>query len=95
MRRVLRLLALNCGAEIVTVNIVGHASPNTFAFKTSAPIKATGFQDGTWGLGVVEQSGDRPGCGKPVSPERRREIHEALDGVLGGNPEVGAYNQTF
>lgn len=31
----------------------------------------------------------------PVSPERRREVFEALDAVLRRKPEVGAYNQTF
>ncbi|MBZ9892208.1 phosphomannomutase/phosphoglucomutase [Mesorhizobium sp. BR1-1-3] len=54
-------------------------------------------QDGTWGL--VRASSNKPEIvvvvESPVSPERRREMFEALDGVLRRNPEVGAYNQTF
>ena len=44
---------------------------------------------------VVKQAGDGGGGGKPLSPERRREMFEAVDAVLRRNPEVGAYNQTF
>jgi phosphomannomutase / phosphoglucomutase len=54
-------------------------------------------QDGTWGL--VRASSNKPEIvvvvESPVSPERRREMFEALDAVLRRNPEVGAYNQTF
>ncbi|MER8752162.1 phosphomannomutase/phosphoglucomutase [Mesorhizobium sp. M1050] len=54
-------------------------------------------QDGTWGL--VRASSNKPELvvvvESPVSPERRREMFEALDAVLRRNPEVGAYNQTF
>ena len=31
----------------------------------------------------------------PVSPERRRQMFEAVDTVLRRSPEVGDYNQTF
>jgi len=31
----------------------------------------------------------------PVSPERRRQMFDAIDAVLRRNKEVGAYNQTF
>ncbi|MET3522346.1 phosphomannomutase/phosphoglucomutase [Mesorhizobium abyssinicae] len=54
-------------------------------------------RDGTWGL--VRASSNKPEIvvvvESPVSPERRREMFEALDAVLRRNPEVGAYNQTF
>jgi phosphomannomutase/phosphoglucomutase len=54
-------------------------------------------QDGTWGL--VRASSNKPEIvvvvESPMSPERRREMFEALDAVLRRNPEVGAYNQTF
>jgi phosphomannomutase/phosphoglucomutase len=54
-------------------------------------------QDGTWGL--VRASSNKPEIvvvvESPVSPERRREMFEAIDAVLRRNPEVGAYNQTF
>jgi phosphomannomutase/phosphoglucomutase len=54
-------------------------------------------QDGTWGL--VRASSNKPEIvvvvESPVSPERRREMFEALDAVLRRNPEVGVYNQTF
>jgi phosphomannomutase/phosphoglucomutase len=54
-------------------------------------------EDGTWGL--VRASSNKPEIvvvvESPVSPERRREMFEAVDAVLRRNPEVGAYNQTF
>ena len=54
-------------------------------------------EDGTWGL--VRASSNKPEMvvvvESPVSPERRREMFEAVDAVLRRNPEVGAYNQTF
>jgi phosphomannomutase/phosphoglucomutase len=54
-------------------------------------------RDGTWGL--VRASSNKPELvvvvESPVSPERRREMFEALDAVLRRNPEVGPYNQTF
>jgi len=54
-------------------------------------------EDGTWGL--VRASSNKPELvvvvESPVSPERRREMFEGIDGVLRRNPEVGAYNQTF
>jgi phosphomannomutase/phosphoglucomutase len=54
-------------------------------------------EDGTWGL--VRASSNKPEIvvvvESPVSPERRREMFEAIDAVLRRNPEVGAYNQTF
>jgi phosphomannomutase/phosphoglucomutase len=54
-------------------------------------------EDGTWGL--VRASSNKPELvvvvESPVSPERRREMFEAVDAVLRRNPEVGAYNQTF
>jgi len=53
--------------------------------------------DGTWGL--VRASSNKPELvvvvESPVSPERRREMFEAVDAVLRKNPEVGPYNQTF
>jgi phosphomannomutase/phosphoglucomutase len=53
--------------------------------------------DGTWGL--VRASSNKPELvvvvESPVSAQRRRDMFEALDGVLRKNPEVGAYNQTF
>ena len=53
--------------------------------------------DGTWGL--VRASSNKPELvvvvESPVSPERRREMFEAVDAVLRRNPEVGPYNQTF
>ncbi|QDC01634.1 phosphomannomutase/phosphoglucomutase [Mesorhizobium sp. 8] len=67
-------------ADLVTVNGVRVTTP-----------------DGTWGL--VRASSNKPEIvvvvESPVSPERRREVFEALDAVLRRNPEVGAYNQTF
>jgi len=54
-------------------------------------------EDGTWGL--VRASSNKPELvvvvESPVSPERRREMFDGIDGVLRRNPEVGAYNQTF
>lgn len=54
-------------------------------------------EDGTWGL--VRASSNKPELvvvvESPVSPERRREMFEAVDAVLRHNPEVGAYNQRF
>ena len=54
-------------------------------------------EDGTWGL--VRASSNKPELvvvvESPVSPERRRQMFEALDTVLRRSPEVGAYNQTF
>lgn len=54
-------------------------------------------EDGTWGL--VRASSNKPELvvvvESPVSPERRRQMFEALDTVLRCSPEVGAYNQTF
>ncbi|MER9651706.1 phosphomannomutase/phosphoglucomutase [Mesorhizobium sp. M0199] len=54
-------------------------------------------QDGTWGL--VRASSNKAEIvvvvESPVSPERRREMFEAVDAVLRRNPEVGAYNRTF
>ncbi|NGO52913.1 phosphomannomutase/phosphoglucomutase [Allomesorhizobium camelthorni] len=54
-------------------------------------------EDGTWGL--VRASSNKPEIvvvvESPVSPERRREMFEAVDAVLRRNPEVGAYNQSF
>lgn len=54
-------------------------------------------EDGTWGL--VRASSNKPELvvvvESPVSPERRREMFEAVDKLLRRNPEVGAYNQTF
>ncbi|MER8423341.1 phosphomannomutase/phosphoglucomutase [Mesorhizobium sp. M1403] len=54
-------------------------------------------QAGTWGL--VRASSNKAEIvlvvESPVSPERRREMFEAVDAVLRRNPEVGAYNQTF
>lgn len=54
-------------------------------------------EDGTWGL--VRASSNKPELvvviESPVSSERRREMFEAVDGVLRRNREVGAYNQTF
>ena len=54
-------------------------------------------EDGTWGL--VRASSNKPELvvvvESPVSSERRREMFDAVDAVLRGNPEVGAYNQTF
>ena len=54
-------------------------------------------EDGTWGL--VRASSNKPELvvvvESPVSSERRRQMFEAVDGVLRRNPEVGAYNQTF
>jgi len=54
-------------------------------------------EDGTWGL--VRASSNKPELvvvvESPVSSERRREIFDALNGILAGIPEVGAYNQTF
>jgi phosphomannomutase / phosphoglucomutase len=53
--------------------------------------------DGTWGL--VRASSNKPELvvvvESPVSPERRRQMFEAVDAVLRRNPEVGPYNQTF
>jgi phosphomannomutase/phosphoglucomutase len=54
-------------------------------------------EDGTWGL--VRASSNKPELvvvvESPVSPERRREMFDAVDAILRRNPEVGAYNQTF
>lgn len=54
-------------------------------------------QAGTWRL--VRASSNKAEIvvvvESPVSPERRREMFEAVDAVLRRNPEVGAYNQTF
>jgi phosphomannomutase/phosphoglucomutase len=54
-------------------------------------------EDGTWGL--VRASSNKPELvvvvESPVSPERRRQMFEAIDTLLRRNPEVGAYNQTF
>ena len=54
-------------------------------------------EDGTWGL--VRASSNKPELvvvvESPVSPERRRQMFDALDAVLRRNKEVGAYNQTF
>ncbi len=59
-------------------------------------VRVTG-EDGTWGL--VRASSNKPELvvvvESPVSAQRRREMFEALDGVLRRNPEVGPYNQTF
>ena len=59
-------------------------------------VRATA-EDGTWGL--VRASSNKPELvvvvESPVSSERRRDMFEALDGVLRRNPEVGPYNQTF
>ena len=53
--------------------------------------------DGTWGL--VRASSNKPELvvvvESPVSEERMREMFQGVDGVLRGNPEVGAYNQTI
>ncbi|WP_202303175.1 hypothetical protein [Mesorhizobium sp. 131-2-1] len=47
-------------------------------------------------LNVVGQARPNTFASKPVlSPERRREMLEALDAVPRPNPEVGAYNRTF
>ena len=54
-------------------------------------------EDGTWGL--VRASSNKPELvvvvESPVSPERRRQMFDAIDAVLRRNKEVGAYNQTF
>jgi len=54
-------------------------------------------EDGTWGL--VRASSNKPELvvvvESPVSPERRRQMFDAIDAVLRRNEEVGAYNQTF
>ena len=60
-------------------------------------IAATFAEDGTWGL--VRASSNKPELvvvvESPVSPERRRQMFEAVDTVLRRSPEVGDYNQTF
>jgi phosphomannomutase / phosphoglucomutase len=67
-------------AEVVTVNGVRVVAP-----------------DGSWGL--VRASSNKPEIvvvvESPVSPERRRQMFEAVDGLLRAQPGVGPYNQTF
>ena len=54
-------------------------------------------EDGTWGL--VRASSNKPELvvvvESPVSKARLKEMFAAMDGVLKGFPEVGAYNQTL
>jgi phosphomannomutase / phosphoglucomutase len=54
-------------------------------------------EDGTWGL--VRASSNKPELvvvvESPVSEARMREMFQAVDTVLRGHPEVGAYNQTI
>jgi phosphomannomutase/phosphoglucomutase len=54
-------------------------------------------EDGTWGL--VRASSNKPELvvvvESPVSKARLKEMFAAVDGVLKGFPEVGAYNQTL
>jgi phosphomannomutase/phosphoglucomutase len=51
--------------------------------------------DGSWGL--VRASSNKPELvvvvESPVSGQRMRDMFEAMDQVLQGYPEVGAYNQ--
>lgn len=53
--------------------------------------------DGTWGL--IRASSNKPELvvvvESPVSEERMKEMFNALDLILRGFPEVGAYNQTL
>jgi phosphomannomutase / phosphoglucomutase len=53
--------------------------------------------DGTWGL--VRASSNKPELvvvvESPVSEQRMRDMFKAVDGVLRGHEEVGAYNQTI
>lgn len=67
-------------ADVVTVNGVRVVAP-----------------DGSWGL--VRASSNKPEIvvvvESPVSPERRRQMFEAVDGLLRARPGVGPYNQTF
>ena len=54
-------------------------------------------EDGTWGL--VRASSNKPELvvvvESPVSEARKREMFDAVDGVLRANGEVGEYNQTL
>jgi len=54
-------------------------------------------EDGSWGL--VRASSNKPELvvvvESPVSEQRMRDLFEAMDSVLRGHPEVGAYNQTI
>jgi phosphomannomutase/phosphoglucomutase len=54
-------------------------------------------EDGTWGL--VRASSNKPELvvvvESPVSKARLKEMFAAVDGVLKGFPEIGAYNQTL
>ncbi|MFN4272202.1 MAG: phosphomannomutase/phosphoglucomutase [Aliihoeflea sp.] len=67
-------------ADVVTVNGVRVVAP-----------------DGSWGL--VRASSNKPEIvvvvESPVSPDRRRQMFEAVDGLLRARPGVGPYNQTF
>jgi phosphomannomutase/phosphoglucomutase len=53
--------------------------------------------DGTWGL--IRASSNKPELvvvvESPVSEARKREMFSAVDAVLRGHPQVGAYNQTL
>jgi phosphomannomutase/phosphoglucomutase len=79
-----------------------HAGKESFAGQKIAELVTVNgvrvvAEDGTWGL--VRASSNKPELvvvvESPVSAARRREMFEAVDGVLRRNPEVGAYNQTF
>ncbi len=53
--------------------------------------------DGSWAL--VRASSNKPElvvvCESPVSDQRMRGMFAAIDALMRGNPEVGAYNQTI
>ncbi len=54
-------------------------------------------EDGTWGL--IRASSNKPELvvvvESPISKARLKDMFSALDGILKGFPEVGAYNQTL